>query len=107
MQPILPVEPTELDKKALAFLTEHPDVWREFVRFTFDLINAGRRYGGAKSVWERIRWDVATSAHVIRNEAWAMNNTHVSSIARIFAATFPAHTQFFVTRKRPTERKAA
>jgi hypothetical protein len=106
MSPLLPVEPTELDKKAHAFLTEHSDVWSLFCRFAFELIGTGRDHGGAKAIAERLRWEVATSAHYAGNE-FVINNTDVASFARIFAATFPPYSTFFRTRKRPTERKAA
>jgi hypothetical protein len=104
--PVCPADPTAFDKRALEFLAEHPGVWALFCRFAFDLIRSGREHGGAKAIWERIRWEVATTAHY-SDEEWALNNTHVASLVRIFAATWPEHESFFRTRKRPSERKAA
>jgi hypothetical protein len=104
--PLLPVEPTELDKKAHAFLSEHLDIWRLFCRFTTDLVLAGREHGGAKAIVERIRWECATSAHYADLD-FVVNNSHTASLVRIFEATYPERSGFFRTRKRPTERKAA
>jgi hypothetical protein len=104
--PVLPAEPTALDRSTLNYLESYPDVWALFCRFAFELIRAGREHGGAKAIVERIRWETATSAHYA-DIAFVVNNSATASLARIFAATFPSQSEFFRTRKRPSERKAA
>lgn len=104
--PLLPVEPTELDKKAHAFLIAHSDVWHLFCRFAFQLIESGRDHGGAKAIVERLRWEVATSAHYAGRE-FVLNNTDTASFARIFAVSFPEHSDFFRMRARPTQQRRA
>lgn len=104
--PVCPSDPTPLDLCAIAYLEEHMDVWDLFVRFAFDLINGGRDHGGAKAIVERIRWEAATSAHYA-DLSFVVDNRYTASLARIFAATHPRHAEFFRTRRRPTERRAA
>jgi hypothetical protein len=104
--PVCPPQPSASDLHAIEFLEAHLDVWDLFVRFTFELIHKGHAHGGAKAVVERIRWHSFTSAHVADLE-FVCNNNSTASLARIFAATYPAHADFFRTRKRPTESRAA
>jgi hypothetical protein len=106
-EPVLPTRADALDEAARAFLASHPDVWRLFVRFARELIASGRPHGGAKAIWERIRWEAATSAHSGRDVEWALNNSHVAPIARIFAATYPEHGDFFRFRERASAKRAA
>ena len=94
----------ELDEEAADFLRDHPDVWRLFTEYAFALIRSGRSHGVAKMIVERIRWEHATSAH---GGEPVLNNSHVASFARIFAATYPAHADFFRFRERTSARRAA
>jgi hypothetical protein len=105
--PVRVTRADELDEQAHEFVVAHPDVWRLFVRFAFDLIASGRQHGGAKAIWERIRWEYATSAHCGRDVEHALNNNLVAPIARIFAATYPDRACFFRFRSRTSERRAA
>jgi hypothetical protein len=104
--PVLPAEPTALDRSTLNYLESYPDVWALFCRFAFELIRAGREHGGAKAIVERIRWECATSAHYADLD-FVVNNSHTASLVRIFEATYPEQSGFFRTRKRPTESKRA
>lgn len=83
--------------EAFSFLCAHPDVWALFVRYAFNLIEVGREHGGAKAIVERIRWEHATSAH---GGEPVLNNSHVTSFAQIFEATYPSHEGFFRRRER-------
>ncbi len=106
-EPVRVTRADELDEQAHAFVVAHTDVWRLFVRFAFDLIASGRQHGGAKAIWERIRWEYATSAHCGRDVDHALNNNLVAPIARIFAETYPEHASFFRFRERTSSRRAA
>lgn len=75
---------------------EHPEIWELFKKFTFELIQRGRRHGGAKAVWERLRWD----APVDRNgDEYKCNNNFTAAYARKFMRTFPGRRGFFKLRK--------
>jgi hypothetical protein len=99
-EPVAPTRADRYDDDARDFLAEHPDVWALFVRFARELIASGRPHGGAKAIWERIRWERATSAHRGRDVDFALNNNLVAPLARIFAATYPEHAEFFRFRER-------
>jgi hypothetical protein len=105
--PVRTTRADEMDEQAHAFVVDHPDVWRLFCRFAFDLVASGRPHGGAKAIWERIRWEYATSAHTARDVDHALNNNLVAPIARIFAATYPERASFFRFRERTSARRAA
>lgn len=106
MRLVLPTDPTARDYMTVAYLHDHPDVWNLFVRFALDLIRAGREHGGAKAIVERIRWESYTSAHVA-DLTFVVDNRNTASLARIFAATFPQHAQFFRFRARTSDRRKA
>ena len=80
------------------FHKEHPEVWELFVKFTFEKINSGHEYYGAKSVMERVRWE--TSGGGI---APKVNNNFVSFYARRFAEIYPDYSKFFRTRLQTSE----
>jgi hypothetical protein len=105
-EPVKLTRADELSREADAFLASHPDVWRLFVGFAFDLIRAGNPHGGAKAIWERIRWERATSAHR-RGDEWSLNNSLVAPIARVFAETYPEHAAFFRFRERSSSSSPA
>jgi hypothetical protein len=95
----------ELERQAAAFVAEHPEVWRLFVRFTFELIRSGKDHGGAKAIFERIRWESLVALHVEGRPV--LNNNYTASFARAFGRTYPEHAAFFRTRGRPSEHRAA
>ena len=48
---------SRLTNKAFKDYDENnPHIWDKFEHFTFEAIDAGREYFGAKCVWERMRW---------------------------------------------------
>lgn len=108
---LAPSRAEQFDTAAERFVVEHPDAWRLFVRFTFERIRVGAVHGGAKAVWERIRWERDTTAHHAGRE-WCLNNNLVASLARAFERTYPEHAGFFRKRSRagdeaPVEGEAA
>ncbi len=84
--------------EARRFHKENPEVWKLFVHFTFQLINAGRKNGGAKAVWERLRWE--TSVNPDRADEFKLNNNFTTYYARSFQAVYPQHEDFFRYRER-------
>lgn len=104
-EPVRPTRADELEQQTLDHLDRHPEVWQLFVRFTFELIHAGNEHAGAKAIAERIRWHAATTTR--RTDEYVVNNSHVSCLSRLFAATYPEHADFFLFRVRSSERRSA
>lgn len=88
----------ELRDEFEAFLVEHPEVWRLFLHFTFQAINAGHKHMGVAAVWERIRWETTVGAQYT-DESWKLNNNFRAPAARRFAELYPRHATFFRTRR--------
>lgn len=73
---------------------DNPEVWRLWLRFTGDLLRAGRKHGGAGAVAERIRWE----AVITTVGDYKINNNYNSFYARMFALCYPTRRRFFRTR---------
>lgn len=86
-----------IELAARAFVEENPRVWALFVRFTFELIRAGREHYSADAVFHRIRWHTAIETN---DDEFKVNNNHVACFARWFDATYPEHVGFFRMRGR-------
>lgn len=100
--PVWPSRAEEFDLEAEELARECPDVWEMFARFALELVEAGRPHGGAKAVWERMRWECATSAHRV-DRSYRLNNNYTASFARAFERAYPEHAGFFRMRQRPAE----
>ena len=83
----------------------NPRFWNLFVKFTFDLINAGHQHGSADMICHRIRWESALELN--SREPVRVNNDYTSLWARLFAAQHPQHSEFFRRRRRISEDKPA
>lgn len=92
----------EMHEECKAFHAEHPEVWRLFVRFAFELIQRGFKNGGAGAIFERIRWEIAQAGDDGKS-SFKLNNNHRAFYARWFAATYPDHAEFFRTRTQISE----
>lgn len=73
---------------------DNPQVYEQFKRFTFELINAGAKHCGAQAVIERIRWET----RVTGNDGFKVNNNYSSFYSRLFEKDYPQH--FGIFRKR-------
>jgi len=82
----------EFDK----FHKENPEVWELFVKFTFDVINTGRRNYSVNAVFERIRWhtDIETTG-----KPFKLSNNHRAYYARHFHEKYPDYDGFFRTKQ--------
>jgi len=82
----------EFDK----FHKENPEVWELFVKFTFDVVNTGRKNYSVKAVFERIRWhtDIETTG-----KPFKLSNNHTAYYARHFHEKYPEHEGFFKTKQ--------
>lgn len=82
--------------RAARYIAENPSVYQAFGRFTREAVRAGRTRIGAKAIAERLRWE----AFVTGNDAFKINNSYVSFMARRFMKENPAWAGLFVTRER-------
>ncbi|MCG8394222.1 MAG: hypothetical protein MI745_14180 [Pseudomonadales bacterium] len=78
----------------------NPHIYALFLRYTFELIAAGRKHYGAKGVMERIRFHTA----ICSDEVLKVNNNYTAGYARMFAKQYPQHKDFFKTRKLTSNR---
>lgn len=92
-----------MDFLADRFHMDNPKVWSNFVRFTNDRIRKGFPHFGAKAVWERIRWEMATPYDLDPKHSFKLNNNYPAVYARWFMEEYPEHEGFFRTRMRISE----
>lgn len=78
----------------IAAHTESPDVWLTFERIALGLIGAGKK-AGSIDILGRARWET----HIEGGREWKVNNNYAPYYARIFAAKYPEHKDFFEFRK--------
>lgn len=90
------------EKDFFEFHKENPHVYELFKHYTKAAMKTGRKHYSAYAIFERIRWhsDIET------NEAlgFKLNNNHRPYYARMFAANYPQHANFFRTRCLANER---
>jgi len=73
----------------------HPEIWHAFVKYTFQLISAGRTHHSARDVLHRIRWDTVLSDG---DAAFKINDHWSPFYARKFHQCYPEHNGFFELR---------
>ncbi len=86
----------ELEKQALEFHCKYPEVWDQFVEFTFNRINKGFKHYSVYSIMERIRWEMAEGGD--GETEFKINNNHSPFYSRWFMTEYPEHLGFFRTR---------
>jgi hypothetical protein len=74
----------------------NPEVWRLFVRFTFELIHRGFAHYSADAVLHRVRWE--TAAALEDDRTFKINNNWSAFYARKFHDHYPKHDRFFRLR---------
>lgn len=93
---------SEIKQQCVAFHLHHPEVWAEFKRVAFVLINRGHKHYSADGVMHVVRF--ATSAGVAgadgKGEPFKINNNFVALYARRFVRLHPEHADFFQQRSR-------
>lgn len=87
---------SRIDEKTVdAFLSYHaerPEIWAEFERKALELIAAGHRIWGAKSIMEEIRRE----QRIQRGDGYKISNSFTAYYARVFALKHPQHKDFFM-----------
>jgi hypothetical protein len=86
-------EQTRLEKKFIKYHQKNPEVWREFKRYAFEAIEAGRTSYSARFIIHKIRWDSNIQAKSPRS--FKISDHASPYYARLFHATFPAYTGLF------------
>ncbi len=83
------------------FLDYHeanPEVWGLFKRFTFDVMNTGRRRYGGQAILERVRWESDIQTHDPSSD-FKVNDHFVAYYTRLFTYAFPHRKGFFELRR--------
>ena len=80
----------------LKFHSENRHVYDLFEKFTFEVIQSGRRNFGVKSIIERIRWETNITS---QNSFFKINNNYAPFYARMFEAKYPTYKGFFRKRR--------
>lgn len=74
----------------------NPQIYEEFKRFAFLLINRGHKKIGSKQVFERIRWE----SMIERIDRYKVNNNYTADYAYKFESDFPYLEGIFYHRAR-------
>ena len=73
---------------------DNPQVYSEFKRLAFQLINRGYIRLGSKQIFEVIRWQTMVSG----NDKFKVNNNYTSDYARMFELDYPIYSGYFTKR---------
>lgn len=82
---------------------DNPHIYEAFERFTFEVINAGRKYYSARTIVERMRWHSQIEA---KNDTFKLNDHQVPFYSRLFEEKNPQHKGFFHKRSSVADSKA-
>ena len=104
----------EMAEQCQAFHDEHPEVWRLFVKFTNNVIEAGFKNYSANAIFERIRWEVDVTRAPLRRyvaeqnrQPFKLNNNYRAFYARRFHKMYPRYDGFFRTREQTSKKETA
>jgi hypothetical protein len=95
----------ELKEQAQQFHKDHPEVWDNFVKFTFDRIQKGYKNYSVYSIMERIRWDMSIGGDGLTE--FKINNNIRPFYARRFMKLYPECSGFFRIREQKSACKPA
>jgi hypothetical protein len=77
----------EMRQDVIQFNRKHPDVWRLFCGFTFDMINRGFMNYSVNAIFERIRWEIDAGGDGVTS--FKLNNNYRAFYARAFMRKYP------------------
>jgi hypothetical protein len=80
------------------FLSHNPEIWAHFVRYSFEVINAGMSRCSVDSVTERIRW--YSNIEVRSTDEFRLNNDYRPHFARKWVREFPDYATCLKPGKR-------
>src|SRR5262245_28756509 len=84
-------------KRFKKFFKANLNVWNLYVRFTFELINAGFSHYSSNAVFQRIRWHVNIETRSF--DGLKLNDHYHCYYSRLFHAVYPQYDGFFRNRK--------
>lgn len=87
------------------FHEANPEVYRLFKFYALQLWNSGHRKGGAKMIWERLRWEFMRK-HATNGTNFKLPNDFTADYARMLADELPQFSEFFSFRQRPAVDRA-
>lgn len=93
----LPGGATRLDVKFAEFHAANKHIYRWFVKFAKQAIDAGYERLGAHFIIERIRWQLTVETRDA--EGFKINNNWGAFYARMFMRDYPDYADFFATRE--------
>jgi len=96
----------ELLKAANEYNKAHPQIWKMFVRFTFDRIARGFKNYSAYAIFERIRWET-DAARLAGEDEFVLNNNYRPFYARWFMEKYPQYKGFFRIREQTSHKHPA
>lgn len=99
-----PTDDKDLAARFAEFDAANPEVWRLYVRFANDLLNAGHRRGSSEQIIQRIRWEASV---VTRGEAFKINDHYRAFYARKLAASDARFAEFFEFRRSAADQRGA
>ena len=87
---------THISDDFFSYHNSHPDIYRLFQQYAYELKMSGRKHYGSKAIMERIRWHM----EIERREDFKINNNYASCYARLLMLQNPDFRSFFETRGR-------
>jgi hypothetical protein len=85
----------DLRLKAQMWITDHPSVYRMFVRFALEKLSRGKCFS-AMQLLQRVRWECD---FLPEDEQYKINNNHSPYIARQLVADYPELEQLVKFRE--------
>lgn len=94
-----------ITRRFRAYDEANPEVYRLFKMYALQLWNAGHRKGGAKMIWERLRWEFMKK-HGTNGHNYKLPNDFTADYARKLADEDPRFMTFFQFKERPAVARA-
>lgn len=85
----------KLEQQWKKFHEENPQVWELFKKYTFEVVNTGRKHYSVNAIIERIRWHTNIET---TGERFKISNNHRAYYARFFNEQHPELNGFFKTK---------
>ena len=95
----------EMRRQVNDYHKKHPDVWKMFEEFTFQMINQGYKKYSVNAIFERIRWEKDVGGDGVTQ--FKIGNNYRAFYSRRFMKKYPKYEGFFRTRKQVSENKEA
>lgn len=88
---------TQAFERFMAFHRANPEVYRLFVKYARQALEAGYRHYSARQIMERVRWQAEIKT---KGDSFKINNNHIPYYAKMLMESLPEFKGFFQTRQR-------